>query len=97
MKQDPVKVSVIMGIHGQKNMEQLRRAVGSILNQTLQELELIVYQDGYENEVREDLEALAEADGRVILMGEEENHGLAYALNQCIRVAGGIHSKNGCG
>lgn len=89
MKQNPVRVSVIMGIHGQKNMEQLRRAVGSIVNQTLKELELIIYQDGYEDGVKEELEVLAGADARIILMGEEENHGLAYALNQCIRAAGG--------
>lgn len=84
-----VKVSVIMGVYCQKNQEQLLAAVSSILNQTMNQLEFIIYQDGYEEETRATLKSMSERDNRIVLMGEKENHGLAYALNRCIEAAKG--------
>lgn len=80
----PVKVSVIMGIYRQEDMNQLKQAVFSILNQSMKELEFIIYQDGIEKETETVLKIIAENDSRVVLLGEKENHGLAYALNCCM-------------
>ena len=46
-------VSVIMGVYNEKNREQLELAIDSILTQTLEELELIICDDGSEPSCRE--------------------------------------------
>lgn len=40
------KVSVIMGVHNCKNVELLRKSINSILNQTFEDLEFIICDDG---------------------------------------------------
>ncbi len=84
-----MKVSVIMGVYHEKNMAQVQRAVESILNQTWTDLEFLIFQDGYDERTSKLLQKLAKEDSRILLMGENQNHGLAYALNRCIEVADG--------
>lgn len=86
-----MKVSVIMGIYGEKNMQQVQKAVESILNQTWKDLEFIIFQDGYDRPTVKLLKKLAKEDSRIVLMGESRNHGLAYALNHCIEAADGAY------
>ena len=83
------KVSVIMGVYNQWDEQILLDSVNSILKQTLQDFEFIIYDDGSEKQVSESIHKLASLDDRIVLIGKEENHGLAFSLNQCIEKARG--------
>ena len=77
------QVSVIMGVYNQWNREELQKAVKSILNQTLTDFEFIIYDDGSDPEVAGYIRELEKLDERIVLIGKEENHGLAFSLNMC--------------
>lgn len=83
------EVSVIMGVYNEFNKDKLYRAIESILNQTVRNLELIIYNDGSDQIVRDYLEKIAESDERISVINEEKNRGLGYALNSCIKRAKG--------
>lgn len=78
------KVSVIMGVYNQWNQKALIGAVKSILNQTLADFEFIIYDDGSEPKAASYIKELGKLDERIIIIGKEENHGLAFSLNACI-------------
>lgn len=82
-------ISVIMGVYNQKNNEQLKAAVWSILNQSFKELEFIIYDDGSMEEVSINIKNLAQLDKRIKIIGKDENKGLAFSLNECICKAQG--------
>ncbi len=82
-------VSVIMGVYNQYDMTALTDSVNSILNQTVKNLEFIIWDDGSEGQAKENLESLRQLDQRIILVGKEENRGLAFSLNECIKLAKG--------
>ena len=73
------QVSVIMGVYNQWNREALQKAVKSILNQTLTDFEFIIYDDGSDPEVAGYIRELEKLDERIVLIGKEENHGLAFS------------------
>ncbi len=81
-------VSVIMGVYNQWDGQILRDAVNSILNQTFRDFEFI-WDDGSCPEAAENVQALGGLDQRIIIAGREENRGLAFSLNECIRLAKG--------
>ena len=83
------QVSVIMGVYNQWNRGALQKAVKSILNQTLTDFEFIIYDDGSDPEVAGYIRELEKLDERIVLIGKEENHGLAFSLNMCIGAAKG--------
>ncbi len=58
-------VSVIMGVYNEKNRGQLELAIDSILSQTLEELELIICDDGSEPSCREMLGQICARDDRI--------------------------------
>lgn len=89
MKHYNTTVSVIMGVYNQWDRQILLDAVNSILNQTISDFEFIIYDDGSDEEVGGYLQEIAKTDERIHLIGKEENHGLAFSLNQCIRKASG--------
>ncbi len=82
-------VSVIMGVYNLWDEEILQEAVNSILNQTFSDFEFIIWDDGSHPDAAKLLQKLPGQDGRIILAGKEENRGLAYSLNECIRLAKG--------
>jgi glycosyltransferase EpsE len=80
-------VSVIMATHN--GDERLSRAVDSILNQTYQNFELLICNDGSNNSVTfRILESLI-ANPLITIITNEINKGLAFSLNRCIEVAKG--------
>ncbi len=83
------EISVIMGVYNQFNKEELMTAVDSILHQTFQDLEFIIYDDGSHPEAAALLKEVSKRDERILLIGQNENHGLAFSLNACIDVARG--------
>ena len=82
-------VSVIMSTYNESE-EYIRASVGSILDQTLRDLELIVVVDNPNNEqaVRT-VESFAKNDGRVVVLRNEKNLGLVKSLNKAIAEAKG--------
>lgn len=86
---EQIKVSVIMGVHNQKDKDILLEAVHSILNQSLKELEFVICNDGSDQDVTEHLREIANIDKRIVLLESQENRGLAYSLNYCIENAKG--------
>lgn len=86
---ETVEVSVIMSIYNQWSKGQLDAAIRSVLHQSFQDFEFIIYSDGSDEEVIRCLKAYAEEDSRIILICDPQNHGLAYSLNTCIHVAKG--------
>lgn len=89
MKHYDKEVSVIMGVYNQRNKQILLEAVNSILQQTLSNFEFIIYDDGSDEAAAEYIKELVSLDERIILIGKEDNHGLAFSLNECIRAARG--------
>ena len=82
-------VSVIMGVYNQKDRKVLGDAISSILGQTYDNLEFIIWDDGSDEEGAGLLKELCSTDERVIIAGREENRGLAFSLNECIKLARG--------
>lgn len=84
-----VAISVVMGVYNQWDRKALQDAVRSILTQTFTDFEFIIYDDGSHPEAAQYIKELETFDNRIILIGKEENHGLAFSLNACIRKAKG--------
>ena len=82
-------ISVIMGVYNQWDIEALKRAVNSVLAQTASDFEFIIWDDGSEQWVSDELRKLCVLDKRIILAGRDENKGLAFSLNECIKLAKG--------
>ena len=87
MRQDPL-VSVVMGSF-EPCWSRLRRAVDSLMGQTLPEWELLLWDDGSSPQGALALEQAARLDPRVRLVHAGENRGLAHGLNQCVERARG--------
>ena len=89
MKNNEIQVSVFMGVYKQNDKIALEQAVDSILYQTFQNFEFLIYDDGCCLEEADMLEQIAQKDTRIRLLRGEKNRGLAYALNQCLQKAKG--------
>ena len=83
------KISVIMGVYNQWNLEQFNLAVDSVLKQTFRDFEFIIYNDGSDPKVSDYINSLSDRDERIVVIGQEKNHGLAFSLNECIDIAKG--------
>lgn len=83
------EISVIMGVYNQFNKDILLKAVHSILDQTFKDFEFIIYDDGSNKAVGDYLKEIEKLDSRIILIGQDVNHGLAFSLNECIGRARG--------
>ena len=81
------KVSVIMGVYNGAN--RLEKAVQSILNQSFNDFEFIICDDGSTDNSIEVLEKLARQDKRIILLSNKTNLGLAKSLNNCLVISKG--------
>lgn len=84
-----MKLSVIMGIYNTPNREMLANSLNSILNQTYNEFELIICDDGSTNGCFEWAKEICKDDKRVVFISNDKNMGLAYTLNKCLNVATG--------
>lgn len=81
------KVSVIVPVYN--NIEYLPRCIESILNQKMEEIELILVNDGStDRNVLPLLKKYAEADRRVIMINQD-NMGAGNAINNGLRIAQG--------
>lgn len=85
----PIKISVIMGVYNQWDRDELYRAVQSILGQTLEDFEFIIWDDGSDPRAASYIRELEQLDKRIVVAGVNRNRGLACSLNECIRLARG--------
>lgn len=82
-------ISVIMGSYNCKDEAMIDRSVRSIINQTYEDWEFIICDDGSEKSSFDLLQKIASLDSRIKLLHYPQNRGLAYALNQCISISQG--------
>ncbi len=82
------QISVIMGTYN-PCMDDLSRAVRSVVNQTFESWELIICDDGSEQDVYLKIKKLEKLDNRIKCIRCKQNEGLAAALNKCIDIASG--------
>lgn len=81
------EVSVIMGIHNMPSREITERAICSILEQSLFNIEFIICDDASDEETKLLLKYYYNRDNRIILLENSKQCGLAYSLNSCIKEA----------
>lgn len=84
-----MKVTIIMGVYNPPIKEELDLAIKSILNQTLDEFEFLIVDDGSNEMVKEWLLEYELLDKRIRIITKMNNEGLASALNTCIQEANG--------
>jgi len=83
-------VSVIMGVRYRRDsLFLLERSITSILNQTYQNLELLICEAESTNEARKWLTYFVEKDPRVKLINGVGSANLSKQLNQCLKAAKG--------
>lgn len=84
------KVSVIMAVYNmEKNVRILKKAVASVINQTYQDWELIICDDGSTDHTLQILRHISSKDERLHMISCSQNHGAGYARNMCMRAARG--------
>lgn len=86
-------ISVCMGVYNCKNKELLEKSIDLVINQTCEDWEPLVCNDGSTDDMLQVLEEMKLKDPRIRVLSYSENHGL-YALNTCIKNARG-YSKAG--
>lgn len=83
-----MRISVIMGIYNCADM--LGEAIDSLLNQTYQDFELIMCDDGSVDSTYEvALKYQSKYPEKIKLIKNEKNMGLNYTLNHCLKCAQG--------
>lgn len=83
------KVSVIMGVYNCKSEKMLCESVESIIKQSYTDWELIICNDGSSDQTGVILDRIRQMDNRIKIVSYTENRGLHYALNECLKIAGG--------
>jgi len=83
------KISVIMSVYNLASEEILGQSVGSVLNQTFQDFEFVICDDGSTDGTWNLLQKYARQDSRIVLIHNEENRKAGYARNCCMKMARG--------
>jgi len=81
-----IKISVIVPVHNTEPF--LKECLDSVINQTLQEIEIICINDGSTDNCFLILENFKEEDGRIIILNQE-NKGAGAARNSGLKIAQG--------
>lgn len=86
MKKDRIKVSVIVPVYNAE--KYLDRSILSLINQELEEIEIILINDGSEDNSLKICEQYAKRDSRIIVVNQI-NRGVSSARNMGINIARG--------
>lgn len=91
---DEKKVSVIVPVYNAEKF--LNRAIESLLRQTLEDIEIILVDDGGEDNCPQICDDYAKRDNRIIVI-HKENGGQAQARNKGLEIASRkIYNVYGC-
>lgn len=82
-------ISVVMGVYNPPSYNVLKRAIDSVLNQTYENIEFIICDDGSNVETKQWLAEIVQIDQRIRCIDNSTNIGLAATLNRCIQVSKG--------
>lgn len=85
------EISVLMGTCNEKSSIQTARAIDSVLNQTFQDFEFIICDDGSDSQFFHWLKRYCRKDARIRLLRNQKNRGLAAVLNRCLAYAAGTY------
>lgn len=84
-----MEISIVMSVYNE-TISEINKSINSILRQTYSNFEFIIVLDNPNNEVlKSELKRVSEKDKRIKLVINTENKGLAYSLNQGIKVSKG--------
>lgn len=81
------KISILMGMYN--NEDTIAKSIDSIIAQTYTDWELIICDDASVDKSAEVVCYYMEKDNRIVLLKNEQNKGLSYALNRCLERARG--------
>lgn len=84
-------VSFIMGVYNTRNLNDLKRSIDNMLNQTYPNIQVVICDDGSTNHVFGFIQEHFGADNRVKAIRREENKGFAFTANECLQLADGIY------
>ena len=80
------KISIVMSVYNAQ--DYLEKAIDSILNQTYENIEFIIINDGSTDKSLEIINKYAQQDDRIVII-DQKNMGLTKALNVAIKKAAG--------
>lgn len=84
------EISIIMGVYNSySEKEALIKSIESILNQSFNDVEIIICDDGSQDGSYDYLKEVFSNNDKVILIRNQKNSGLAYSLNKCLSIAKG--------
>lgn len=81
-------ISVLLCVYN-PDKEQFKEAVKSIIHQTFTEWEMILYDDGSDQEYKDDIYEISCLDNRIRYMRNDKHNYLAYGLNEAMKLARG--------
>lgn len=81
------KISILMGMYN--NEDTIAKSIDSIIAQTYTDWELIICDDASVDKSVKVVNDYLEKDKRIVLLKNEQNKGLSYALNRCLARASG--------
>ena len=85
MKNNSPKISIILPTYNRAHL--IGRAIQSILNQTYQDFEIIIIDDGSKDDTEKIIRGFQEKDNRIKYIRFEENKGAAAARNAGIKMS----------
>lgn len=80
-------LSVLMSAYNAEST--ISESIKSVLDQTFKDFELIVCEDGSNDNTYKILEEYSKRDERVIILKNEKNEGIPSSLNRCFKIASG--------
>lgn len=80
-QQNTPQISVLMSVYNPDNREIFFDAIRSIISQTFEDWEMILYDDGSDEEGKDLIIEASKLDERIIYARGEKNRGLGYGLN----------------
>jgi glycosyltransferase EpsE len=83
------KISVIMGIYNSELT--LPSAIESLYSQTYKDFELIMCDDGSKDNTYDIAKQYTARYDNIVLLKNEENKGLNFTLNRCLKMAKGLY------
>lgn len=91
------EISVLMSVYNPADREIFLEAVKSVISQSFTDWEMILYDDGSDEDKKELIKEAAALDPRIIYVDGKENRGLGYAINASLgRSAGKYIARMDC-